>query len=571
MLSSSKNKLTELLLEKKIVTPPLLEDALRQLKEKGGRLSRILVEMGLLSEKDLLALLSENLGIPPVDLSRLEVDSAMGRIIPREIALHYEVVPISKIGNMVTIAMADPLNLFAVDEIKTLTGLDIRPTVATERDVGEALRKLYGESTQKAIEDMVKQFRESAKKKLELIALTRGQETVEFEELVKLTQGAPVIQVTNLLLEEACRLRASDVLIEPMEDILRVRYRVDGLLKIATAPPRTMQEAIISRIKVMANMDIAERRLPQDGRFKMKFKGREVDFRVSSVPSAHGEKVAVRILDKAQAPLNIDILGFEGKSLEDVKNASRRPYGMILVCGPTGSGKTTTLYSILKYVDSPEKNIVTVEDPVEFQLEGINQVAVRSDIGLTYAVALRSILRQDPDIIMVGEIRDFETVDVAIKAALTGHLVLSTLHTTTACGAIIRLLNMGVEPFLITSSMNLACSQRLVRRLCSGCKKSYRLDAKQMEKLGIPSSREEVVFYKTSGCSQCQGGGYLGRMGILETFPLTPRIRELVLGGVRESQLFEEAKKEGMVTLREDALRKAEAGVTSLEEVLRVT
>ncbi len=565
------NKLTEFLLERKIVTQETLGQALARLKEKGGRLSHILVEMGIISEKDLVALLSENLEIPPMDLSRLEIDPSMSKILSKEIAFHYAIVPISKIGNMVTIAMSDPLNLFALDEIKSLTGLDIRPTIATERDIEEALHKLYSESTQKAIETVVQQFKDSARRKLELIE-AQAEEEVGFEELLKLTQGAPVIQVTNLLLEEACRLRSSDLLIEPMRDVLQVRYRVDGVLKVGTAPPRAMHEAIISRIKVMSNMDIAERRLPQDGRFKMKFQEREVDFRVSTVPSAFGEKAVLRVLDKAQAPLNLNALGFEEKPLRDIKTASLRPHAMIVVCGPTGSGKTTTLYSILKYIDTPEKNIVTVEDPVEFQLEGINQVAVRSDIGLTYAAALRSILRQDPDIIMVGEIRDFETVDVAIKAALTGHLVLTTLHTTTACGAVIRLLNMGVEPFLITSAIGLTCSQRLLRRLCNACKKSYLLDPKQAEKLNLDTNSDEPVkFWKSIGCSQCFKTGYSGRVAALETVPLSLAIRELILKRVPENQLVAQAKQEGLVTLREDALAKALSGKTSLEEVLRVT
>jgi len=571
MSPSLKQKLSDFLIEKKVLTPETLEKALLQQKEKGGRLSRILIEMGVVSEKDLVALLSENLGIPPVDLSRFEIDPSMARVISREIATHYEIVPISKIGNTVTIAIADPLNLFAAEEIKALTGLEIRPTIATEVDIRGALRKLYDESTQQAIEDVVKRIKQAAKDKVELIEAEEG-EALGSEELLRLTQGAPVVQVTNLILEEACRLRASDVLIEPMREAVRIRYRVDGILKTGTAPPRAMHEAVVSRIKVMSNMDIAERRLPQDGRFKMKLQGRDIDFRVSTVPSSFGEKVALRVLDKSQAPLNLEGLGFEEKPFSDMKKASLRPYGMILVCGPTGSGKTTTLYSILKYVDSPEKNIVTVEDPVEFQLEGINQVTSRIDIGLTYAAALRSILRQDPDIIMVGEIRDFETVDVAIKAALTGHLVLSTLHTTTACGAVVRLLNMGVEPFLITSAITLACSQRLLRKLCNACKKPYRMDAALAQKLGIPfNPKEEVKFYKSAGCSQCFGTGYAGRMGIMETLPLTPHIRELVLSRARESELFEEAKKEGLVTLREDSLLKARSGRTSLEEVFRVT
>ncbi|MBI4437201.1 MAG: Flp pilus assembly complex ATPase component TadA [Candidatus Omnitrophica bacterium] len=571
MPPSLKQKLSDFLIEKKVLTPETLEQALQKQKEKGGRLSPILIEMGVVSEKDLVALLSENLGIPPVDLSRFEIDPAMAKVISREIAYHYEIVPISKIGDTVTIAIADPLNLFAAEEIKALTGLEIRPTIATEVDIRGALRKLYDQSMQQAIEDVVKRIKQTTKDKVELVEAEEG-EAIGSEELLRLTQGAPVVQVTNLVLEEACRLRASDILIEPMQDTVRIRYRVDGILKTGTAPPRTMHEAVVSRIKVMSNMDIAERRLPQDGRFKMKLQEREIDFRVSTVPSSFGEKVALRVLDKSQAPLNLDGLGFEEKPLEDMKKASLRPYGMILVCGPTGSGKTTTLYSILKYVDSPEKNIVTVEDPVEFQLEGINQVTARTDIGLTYAAALRSILRQDPDIIMVGEIRDFETVDVGIKAALTGHLVLSTLHTTTACGAVVRLLNMGVEPFLITSAVTLACSQRLLRKLCSACRKPYRLDAALAGRLGLPfDPKEEVKFYRGAGCSQCFGTGYSGRMGVMETLPLTPRIRELVLNRARESELLAEAKKEGLVTLREDALSKAREGKTSLEEVFRVT
>jgi len=570
MSPSLKNKLSEFLIEKKIVTPEVLEKAYKEQKEKGGRLSKILVTMGVLSEKELVVLLSENLDIPPVDLSRIEIDPSMSQVISREISFHYEIVPISKIGNTVTIAMSDPLNLFAAEEIRKLTGLEVRPTIATEVDIQHAMQRLYGQSTQKAMEDAVQRIKKSTKDKLELIEAQK-EETTASEDLLRLTQGAPVVEVTDLILEEACRSRSSDILIEPMRDSVRVRYRVDGVLKLGTAPPRALHEAIISRIKVMSNMNIAERRLPQDGRFKIKHEDRDIDFRVSTVPSSYGERVVLRILDKAQAPLNIAALGFEEKPLADIKSAGVRPYGMMLLCGPTGSGKTTTLYSILKYVDTPEKNIVTVEDPVEFQLEGINQVTARPDIGLTYAAALRSILRQDPDIIMVGEIRDFETVDVAIKAALTGHLVLSTLHTTTACGAIIRLINMGVEPFLITSAVTLCCSQRLIRHLCNACKKPHVVEAKIIEKLGIPFKTNEATICRAVGCSQCFNTGYTGRIACLETLPMTSRIKELVLARAHETELFQAAKKEGMITLREDALKKALDGNTSLEEVFRVT
>ncbi len=569
MASPFKQKLSELLVEKKLLTKEQLKHALQVQQEKNLPLPRLLVDLGFVSEKDLLSVLSENLNIPPVDLSRIEIDPTLARLIPREVAQHYEVVPISKIGKTVTIAMSNPLNLFALEEIRSLTGLELRPTVASQKDVSETLQRLYGGGTQEAIQSALRGFKH--KESLELIGEEKEKEKDE-EELIRLTQGAPVVQVMDLVLEEACRLRASDILIEPMEKEIRIRYRVDGVLKIGTAPPRTMHEAIVSRIKVMSSLNIAERRLPQDGRFMAKVEGREVDFRVSTVPSTFGERAVLRVLDKAQAPLDLDKLGFQEKALKDMKKASLRPYGLIFVCGPTGSGKSTTLYTILKYVDTPQKNIVTVEDPVEFQLEGINQVTARPDIGLTYAVALRSILRQDPDIIMVGEIRDYETVDVAIKAALTGHLVLSTLHTTTACGAIARLLNMEVEPFLITSSLTLTCAQRLVRRLCKDCKKSYHLDPSVARKLEIPfEDKEGPAFYKAVGCSQCFGTGYRGRLAIMETVPMTPALRTLIFQRAQEGELSRQAKEEGMVPLREAALLEAAEGKTSLEEMLRVT
>ena len=562
-------KLSDFLLEQKLLTKEQLDRALAAQKEKNQPLHRVLVELGFVSEKDLLSVLSENLNIPPVDLARFELDPNVAKLIPKELAQHYEIVPISKIGKTVTIAMANPLNVFALEEIRSLTGLDLRPTIASQKDVSEAFRRLYSGSMQEAIETALEGYK--PKSRLELVTTEKEREK-DSEELMRMTQHAPVVQITDLILEEGCKLRASDIFIEPMENELRIRYRVDGVLKVATSPPKSMQEALVSRIKVMSHLNIAERRLPQDGRFLATIQGRDVDFRVSTVPSSYGEKAVLRVLDRSQAPLDVEKLGFRQKALEDLKKAAARPHGLIFVCGPTGSGKSTTLYSVLKFVDTPEKNIVTVEDPVEFQIEGINQVTARLDIGLTYAAALRSILRQDPDIIMVGEIRDYETVDVAIKAALTGHLVLSTLHTTTACGAVARLLNMGVEPFLITSALTLTCAQRLVRKLCKDCKKPYRLEPAVSGKLNLPvKDKKDLTLYKAVGCTQCFGTGYRGRLAILETVPITSSLRSLILQRAQESEISRKAKEEGMMTLQENALSEAVEGKTSLEEVLRVT
>jgi type IV pilus assembly protein PilB len=377
--------------------------------------------------------------------------------------------------------------------------------------------------------------------------------------------------MTNLILSEAVKMKASDVLIEPMEKKLRVRYRIDGLLREIKSPPRIMYEAIISRLKVMSNLNIAEHRLPQDGRFKIRIQNREVDFRISVLPSSEGEKAAMRILDKNQAMLDLDKLGFDGKALDDLKRESQRPHGMIIVCGPTGCGKTTTLYSILKFIDSPEKNIITVEDPVEYDLYGINQITIHPNIGLTFGSSLRSILRQDPDIIMVGEIRDYETADIAIKAALTGHLVLSTLHTTTAPGSVVRLLNMGIEPFLITSSVVLVAAQRLARKICPNCREEYKINKAAFKDYEIKTDKENIILHRGRGCRECFNTGYKGRVGLIETLVLTPKIRELIVNKAQEYQIREAARKESMATLREDGFKKALTGITTWEEVLRLT
>lgn len=569
MIQGLREKLTALLLKKKLITQDGLDKAIALQREKGGSLSDILVSLGLVSKNDLMLAISQELGIPPINLARYKTDPSVIKLIPKKIARHYNIVPVSKMGKTLTVAMADPLNIFAIDYITTLTGFKISTIITTEKDIKEALRQYYDEDSYAAIEKIVDDLRDDGG--IKLMEEESPEALQAAADILKMTQEAPVVKITNLLLTEGVNLRSSDILIEPMEEELRVRYRVDGILQEGRRPPKVLHSAIISRLKVMANLDIAERRIPQDGRFKIKLHGREVDFRISVLPSSMGEKAALRILDKSQAMLDIEKLGFDSHSLEEIEKSSKRPHGMILICGPTGCGKTTTLYSILQRVNSPEKNLVTVEDPVEYLLEGVNQVTSRPDIGLTFSNALRSILRQDPNIIMIGEIRDFETVDIAIKAALTGHLVLSTLHTTTATGSIIRLVNMGVEPFLITSSVIMVGAQRLVRKICPNCKESYEVDKETAQRLKIKADGPKVIMYRGKGCDSCLKTGYKGRMGLLEVLTLSPKIKELILENAQEHQIRDHARQEGMRTLRENGIQAALGGMTTLEEIIRVT
>ncbi|MDD3905318.1 MAG: ATPase, T2SS/T4P/T4SS family [Candidatus Omnitrophica bacterium] len=569
MILELKNKLTKILIDKGLLKPSDLERALSVQKEKGGSLSDVLVELGLVTRADLMIALSYGLGIPPINLSRYKIDPAVIKLIPKKMARNYKILPLSKIGDTLVLAIADPLNIFFVDDIKTLTGFKISPVIATEKDITEAQRQYYDEDTNVAIEKLVGDMEEA--RNIKLLDEEVDGAVQSSSELLKITQDAPVVKITNILLAEAVNLRASDVLIEPLQKELRVRYRVDGILHEGRRSPIKLHNAIISRLKVMSDLDIAERRLPQDGRFKVKLHGREIDFRISVIPSSMGEKIALRILDKSQATLDIEKLGFDERSLVEIRKAAARPHGMILICGPTGCGKTTTLYSIMQHVNSPEKNIVTVEDPVEYQIEGVNQVTSLPEIGMTFAAALRSILRQDPNIIMIGEIRDFETADIAIKAALTGHLVLSTLHTTTATGSVIRLINMGVEPFLITSSLVMVGAQRLVRRICPVCKEPYELDAEVAARLNIKPDKGKVVFYRGKGCNNCFKTGYKGRVGLIEVLALTPGIKALVMENAQEHRIREAARREGMMTLRENGVKRVLEGLTTLDEVLRVT
>jgi len=565
---SLKERLTELLVNNKLLTPEQLKEALEFQKKNGGRLSDIIVGLKFIKEGDLISILSEGIGLPLIDLKRFKIDSEITRIIPIEVARHYQIIPLSKIGDTITLAMADPLNIFAIDHVKALTGYKINPIISSSQDITQAIDLSYSNSTKDIIKDLVKEISDSA---IELVKEDK-EALLSDHDLGRISQDEPVIKITNMILEEGVKKKSSDILIEPLDNKLRIRFRIDGILHEEQAPPKNMHHSIVSRIKVISELDIAEHRLPQDGRFKAKVTGKEVDFRVSILPSSLGEKVAIRILDKTIGVLDIEKLGFSQANIAKLKEVSKLPHGMILVCGPTGSGKTTTLYSILKFVDSPQKNIVTVEDPVEFQLEGINQVTARTEIGLTFAAALRSILRQDPNIIMVGEIRDFETVDIAIKSALTGHLVVSTLHTTTSSGAVVRLVNMGVEPYLINASLICVLAQRLVRKICQHCKESYVIKKEILDNLNLSSyGIKKSEFFKGKGCEHCHNSGYSGRLGIAEILVLSPAIRELILNRAQEHLIKKQARQEGTATLREDGLQLALNGLTTLEEVLRVT
>ncbi|MFC1548939.1 GspE/PulE family protein [Candidatus Omnitrophota bacterium] len=568
MTLSLTKKIFDLLIEKGIVSKEDLDKARKTAAEHGGNLSDILVKMNAVSKDDLLTTVSEGLGFPLIKLARMRIDDDTLKLIPKKISLAYKILPLSRVGKRLTVAMVDPLNIFALDDLKTVTSMDISTVIADESDMDDALGKYYETSADEAISEIMDDI-ETAK--LEMIS--EEDEAISSGELLKISEDAPVIKLTNLILTQAIKDRASDILIEPMETNCRVRYRVDGILREAHSAPKKFHHALVSRIKVMSNLNIAERRLPQDGRFKLKIEDRRVDFRVSIMPSSMGEKAALRILDKEQAMIDIDRLGFKERDKERIRKASECSHGMLLVCGPTGCGKTTTLYSILKGVDSPESNLVTVEDPVEYELLGINQVTINEEIGLTFPGCLRSILRQDPDVIMVGEIRDFETVDTAIKAALTGHLVLSTLHTNTAAGSIVRLVNMGVEPFLIASSVIMIAAQRLLRRLCTECKEAFTPSPELIEKYELYDEKGKPVkaIFKPKGCKRCGNTGYTGRVGIIECLEVTTAIKELLFKKAEDYEIEKVAKEEGMISLRTNGIENVVEGVTSLEEVLRVT
>lgn len=559
----NRKKFTDYLLEEKVLTSEELGKALDIYKKKDGSLVELLIKTGYVQEPKLVNALSGYLSIPPVRVLNLNISQEILALVPERIARDYQVLPIGKIGSTLTLAMADPLNVLVIDDIKKITKCEINPVIAFLSEIKEMIASCYTQEPLESIEEIIKgQSTESLK------YIKEDKKEVTQEEIIRSIEEAPILKFTNHFLKMAVEEKTSDILIEPLENSSRIRLRIDGILKVTEVFSKKMHPFIISRIKVMCNLNIAEHRLPQEGRFRGKILNRDVDFRVSILPSSLGEKAAIRVLDKTTALLNLDLLGFETDVLKKLKEDSLRDHGMILACGPTGAGKTTTLYSIIKHIYSPEKNIVTVEDPIEYQLKGINQVSIKPEIELTFASCLRSILRQDPDIIMIGEIRDGDTADMAIKSALTGHMVLSTLHTTTSAGSITRLINMGVEPFLLSSTVVGVLTQRLVRKLCPKCKEKTEMPDSIRERYLI---NKKVEVYKAKGCSSCQKMGYQGRVSLCEYLQVTPKIKDLINASGSESSIKKKARLLGMRTLREDGITKIEKGVTTLEEVLKVT
>ncbi|MDD3374843.1 MAG: ATPase, T2SS/T4P/T4SS family [Candidatus Omnitrophica bacterium] len=559
-------KLKEILIEKKSIDPVIFDQA----EAVGEFFVDYIIKKGLASESEVVDFFVEGLGAISVDVSDLKIFPDVLSIIPKAIVLNYQVMPIARIGHVLVLAMANSSDIVSIDNINALTGFKVRPVESQLEDIEKAIGIYYSEDANIAFDQIIKDISDS--EELELVK--DSSKITEKQHVENLTQDAPTIRLTDAIIKQAITAKASDIFIEPLEKALRIRYRVDGIIREVERMSKNLHFPVISRIKIMSNLDISEHRLPQDGRFKiMTDRKQEVDFRVSVLPAAFGEKVVLRVLDKNAAMLDITKLGLKGQALETLKECSLKPHGMILTCGPTGSGKTTTLYSILKFIDSPEKNIITVEDPVEYQMKGINQVNIKPQVNLTFASTLRSILRQDPDVIMIGEIRDFETLDVAIKAALTGHLVLSSLHTTTAAGSIVRMMNMGIEPFLICSSVLSVVAQRLLRKLCDKCKEPYDVPDCVAEKIGLTKLKfdEKPTFFKAKGCKHCFELGYRGRVGITEIMVLTPAVKKCILERSGEYRIKEVSRQENMVTMREDALEKAAVGLTSIEEVLRVT
>jgi type IV pilus assembly protein PilB len=567
-------RLGDLLVKEKIITPEQLEQATKVQKEQSCRLGSALVKLGFLTDEDVTNFLSRQYGVPAINLSYFEIDPAVVKLIPFETAKRYQILPLSRVGASLTIAMVDPTNVFAMDDIKFMTGFNIEPVVASESSILAGIEKAYNAGKEEDLEAVMQSMSELSDNDVELNE--QNEQELGLSELEKAADEAPVVKLVNVVLSDAVKRGASDIHIEPYEKEFRVRFRIDGVLQSIMSPPMKLKDAITSRLKIMAKLDISEKRLPQDGRImlKMNIGGRkkQLDFRVSTLPTLWGEKIVLRLLDKENLRLDMTKLGFEPESLVKFEKAILKPYGMVLVTGPTGSGKTNTLYSSISRLNQPDTNIMTAEDPVEFQLQGVNQVQMKEQIGLNFAAALRSFLRQDPNIILVGEIRDFETAEIAIKAALTGHLVLSTLHTNGAPETITRLMNMGIEPFLVATSVHLICAQRLVRRICKDCIEPIEVPPQTLIDAGFtPEESKTVKIQKGKGCSVCNNTGYKGRAGLYEVMEVDDEIRELVLVGASAVELKKKAIERGMITLRRSGLIKVAGGMTTLEEVARET
>ncbi len=561
------SRLGELLVTNNLITKEQLKQALAEQKAAGGqlRLGSILVRDSLISEGDLTSFLSKQYGVPTINLADYEVEPAVVKIIPPDVAHKYQIVPVNRAGSTLIIAMSDPSNIFAIDDIKFMTGYNVEVVVVAESSIKSAIDKLYDQSA--SLADVMNDL------DIDDLEVIGDDEEVDVGSLERATEDAPVVKLVNLILTDAIKKKASDIHIEPYEKYFRVRYRIDGVLYEVMKPPLKLKNAITSRIKIMSELDIAERRLPQDGRIKIKLGGgKDMDFRVSVLPTLFGEKIVLRLLDKSNLQLDMSKLGYEPEALAHFQREIHKPFGMVLVTGPTGSGKTVSLYSALSELNKITENISTAEDPVEFNFAGINQVQMHEDIGLNFAAALRAFLRQDPDIIMIGEIRDFETAEIGVKAALTGHLVLSTLHTNDAPSTINRLLNMGIEPFLVASAVNLISAQRLARRVCSECKVVEEVPVQALVDAGLPAEQApSVVCYRGAGCPKCNGTGYKGRVGFYQVMPMLEPIRELILNGANTAEIKRESMRLGIKTMRQSGLTKLTEGVTSFEEVLRVT
>jgi len=567
-------RLGDLLVKEKVITPEQLAEATKLQKESHTRLASALVKLGFLSDEDVTNFLSRQYGVPAINLSYFEIDPAVVKLIPHETAKRYQILPLSRVGASLTIAMVDPTNVFAMDDIKFMTGFNIEPVVASESSIVEGIDKAYGTSKEEELESVMQSMNDLGD--AADVEVQSEEQELALTELEKAADEAPIVKLVNLVLTDAVKRGASDIHMEPYEKEFRVRFRIDGVLQLIMNPPLKLKDAITSRLKIMAKLDISEKRLPQDGRIMLKMqiggKKKQLDFRVSTLPTLWGEKIVLRLLDKENLRLDMTKLGFEQESLTKFQKAILKPYGMVLVTGPTGSGKTNTLYSSISQLNQPDANIMTAEDPVEFQLGGVNQVQMKEQIGLNFATALRAFLRQDPNIILVGEIRDFETAEIAIKAALTGHLVLSTLHTNGAPETITRLMNMGIEPFLVATSVHLICAQRLIRRICKDCAEPVEVPVQALIDEGYsPEEAKTVQIMKGKGCATCNKTGYKGRTGLYEVMEVDDEIRELVLVGASAVELKKKAIERGMITLRRSGLIKVAQGWTTLEEVARET